>query len=370
MSAPAERAPRVLVVGTVLGQGVGGVRRQAQQLLPRAAARLAREGGSLAVLEGVNGLALDLPAEVERLREPIPARPVWRRALQEGAALRAVLARAEAEGRPFDLVHTAHHPAPSIRVPLALLVHDLRALAPGHGSLMRRQLARLVLGVSAVRATTVLTVSETTADELATRLLLPREELVVVPDAADHLDPLPRKVGPDAPLLVVGHLEPRKRPELVVRALALDPGLPRVEFLGADRGVTGRRLLGLARSLGVQDRVALLGEQGDEALRRAYASCAAVIAPSGLEGFGIVPLEAQVAGAPLAISDIPAHREVAGDDTPRFGPAPSDCVRAVRAALGESDATREVRRERALARFSWERSVETLVEAWRRAAGR
>jgi hypothetical protein len=48
----AERAPRVLVAGTVLGQPMGGVRRHNQELLPRVARRLAARGGALAVLAG------------------------------------------------------------------------------------------------------------------------------------------------------------------------------------------------------------------------------------------------------------------------------------------------------------------------------
>jgi glycosyltransferase involved in cell wall biosynthesis len=363
-------APRVLVLGTVLGQGVGGVRRHAAELLPRAARLLAAEGGSLAVLEGSRAPALELPPEVERLRAAIPAGPPWRRALVEGRALRRVLDRAAAAGRPFDLVHTAHQPVPRVPCPLAVLVHDLRALEPGHAALPRRLAARVVLSRGLARAAALLAVSEATATALGAHLGIPRERIGVVPDAADHLEPLPRRPGPDAPLLVVGHLEPRKRPELVVRALAADPGLPPVEFLGAARGDAAERLRALARELGVSDRVRLLGEQDEIALREAYASCAAVVAPSALEGFGIVPLEAQVVGAPLAVSDLPAHREVAGEDVPRFGPDPGDCARAVRRALAEAPSVREARRTRALERFSWERSAVELVEAWRAAAGR
>ncbi len=363
-------APRVLVLGTVLGQGVGGVRRHAAELLPRAALRLAARGGSLAVLEGADGLALDLPADIERLRAPIPARPVWRRALVEGRELRRVLRRAAATGRPFDLVHTAHHPAPACGAPLALLVHDLRALDPRHGSAARRRLARSVLVRSVRRAAALLAVSESTAAELTSRLGVPRARVRVVPDAADHLVPLPRRPQPDAPLVVIGHLEPRKRPELVVRALAADPGLPRVEFLGAAKGDAGPRLAALARELGVAGRVRLVGEVDEQGLREAYARCAAVVAPSGLEGFGLVPLEAQVAGAPLAISDLPAHREVAGEDTPRFDADPAACARAIRAALAEGPATLEARRLRALDRHGWDRSADALVAAWTEAARR
>jgi len=55
----------------------------------------------------------------------------------------------------------------------------------------------------------------------------------VVPNAADHFEPLPREPREDAPLVHVGHVEPRKNIELLLRALAHDPALPRLVLAGA-----------------------------------------------------------------------------------------------------------------------------------------
>jgi len=360
-------APRVLVLGAVLSQGRGGVWRHNRELLPRAARLLSEAGGGLAVLEGREPPSFELPPEVERLASKVPPRPVLRRALAEGHALRRLLAEREAEGRPFDLVHTAHLPVPrGAPAPLAILLHDLRALRLSHTPFSRRLIAREVLGQAARRARVLMTVSETMAEELATELDVERASIHVVPNAGDHLDPLPRRVTADAPLLCIGHLEPRKRPALLVEALAADPGLPDVHFLGAAKGEEDRRLRELAGERGVAERLRFLGAVNDGVLRRELAGAACVVLPSELEGFGIVALEAQVAGAPLALSDIPAHREVAPEAV-FFGGEGAACARAVREALARDADGLEAQRCAALERYSWEDSARRLVEAWRAA---
>ena len=81
------RAPRVLVSGVVLGQGAGGVRRHAAELLPRLARRLADAGGALAVLEGERPIDFALPQEVERYASGVALGPPLRRVFAERRAL-------------------------------------------------------------------------------------------------------------------------------------------------------------------------------------------------------------------------------------------------------------------------------------------
>ncbi len=362
-------APRVLVLGAVLGQPAGGVRRRAEQLLPRAARLLAEAGGGLAMLEGRAPLDFPLPPEVERLASDVPPRPPLVRAFHEGRALAAALAAARRAGRPFDLVHTGHLPAPRRpELPFTLTIHDLRSLAGAHSPFSRRLVAAKFVGAAVRSATRVVTVSEAVRSELAARFRLDPARVAVVPNAADHFEPLPREPRPDAPLLCLGHVERRKNPEVLVRALALDPGLPDLVLAGAAKHGEDERLRALAAELGVGERVRFLGAVDDEQARRLLSSCAAVVLPSRLEGFGIVALEALLAGAPLALSAIPAHLEVAGDAAATFSPDdPADCARAIRAALAASPERIEAGRARAR-RYRWDDSAARLVELWRETA--
>lgn len=369
--APAGRAPRVLLSGVVLGQPMGGVRRHAAELLPRVGPLLARRGGGLGVLEGAEPLPFALPSCVTLVPSRVPWRPPLVRALHEGRALAAEIERARAAGVPYDLVHTAHLPLPPrLPLPYALLLHDLRALAGEMAPFSRRLMARAVIGRAVAGAALVITVSETVRRELLERFPLDPAAIAVVPNAADHLAPLPRRTEQGAPLVCVGHLEPRKNLELVLRALALDPGLPRLVLHGAAKTGEAERLARAARDLGVEGRVRFAGPFEETALAPILAGAACVVLPSRIEGFGIVALEAQRARAPLAVARAGALVEVAGDRTPSFEPDdPAGCAAAIREALGSDPARLEAAAERA-ARFSWEGSAALLAEAWGRALER
>ena len=364
-------APRVLLVGSVLGQPMGGVRRHHAELLPRVARLLEEDGGSLSILEGTGGIAFELPESVERIRTEIPAGPPLTRVKGETKQLRALLARRQEGERAFDLVHTGHHPIPGrLPLPLSLTIHDLRYLQRGHGSWLHRWIAKRVLAEAFDRVARVIVVSEAVSEEIAQRFELHRDRISVVPNAGDHFDPLPRTPDPEAPLLCVGHLEPRKNVDVLLQALALDATLPDLWLAGGAKGGEAERLRGRARELGIEDRLRFLGAFEDEDLPRLYAEAACVVLPSRIEGFGIAVLEAHRALTPLALSDIPAHAEVAHADTPRFPPRDAAaCVRAIRAAL-EADSERLEAARSSAARFHWDESAAALCEAWRRAAGR
>ena len=363
-------APRVLVCGAVLGQPMGGVRRHNAELLPRAARLLAKAGGELCVLAGREPIAFELPPEARVLASDVPAGPPVARAKAEERALARALDDARAGGRPFDLVHTAHLPVPrKLAAPYTLTLHDLRALHLRSAPFIRRLFAGPVVGGAVRGAARVIAVSETVRAELIERYALTAERVAVVPNGADHLPVLPRRPGADAPLLVVGHLEPRKNAELVLAAIATDPSLPRALFCGAAKGDAAERLDARAAEFGVTARVERRSDVDDAELARLYAACAAVVLPSRLEGFCIPALEAQRAGAPLAICDAPhsALAEVAGPSAPSFAPDDAEgCARAIRAALART--TEELGRDAARANaHPWDASAERLVATWRAA---
>jgi glycosyltransferase involved in cell wall biosynthesis len=347
---------------------MGGVRRHNAELLPRAARLLAERGGSLSLLEGTHPCAFDVPAAIERISSEIPPRPVLKRALVEGHALRRVLNERAANDRAFHLVHTAHQPVPrGFETPLTVMIHDLRMLRKSHSPFSRRLIAKEILGRSANRARCLMTVSASMADEIAATLAVDRELIQVVANGGDHFLALARDCQERAPMLCVGHLEPRKNQALLLRTLALDPNLPDVEFVGGNKGDCQDVLQALAQELGVSERVRFLGSVDDEQLGQLFSRTSCVVLPSQLEGFGIVALEALRARAPLAISCIPAHMEVAPNGVPHFEDDGQDCLRAIRQALQlESSAIEAFAHE--VERYTWDAAAEQLVNAWCAAA--
>lgn len=358
-------APRVLVSGVVLGQPMGGVRRHNAELLPRVAKLLEERGGSLAILEGTAKIAFALPPAIARIPSAVPLGPPLIRAALEGRALRAALAHTKHASQPFELVHTAHLPVPrSIPVPYTLAIHDLRSLDIAHTPVSRRLVSQSVIGGAVQRAALVITVSQSVRREILARFRIGEDRVRVVPNAADHFEPLPRATGEGAPLVYVGHLEPRKNLELVLRALHADASLPTLVLAGAPKGDEGERLKKLAGDLGVAERVKFTGAFEEVQLARLYARAACVVLPSRIEGFGIAALEAQRAGAPLAVARIAALREVAGESAPSFSPDdPIECARAIRSAMSAPREAIEAARQNA-ARFSWDASARALLDAW------
>lgn len=356
-----SRAPRVLVSGVVLGQPMGGVRRHNRELLPRLAYLLEAHGGSLSVLEGRERIDFDLPPSVERLSSRVPMHPVAMRAHAESRALRRALRMAEERGAPFEFVHTAHMPAPNgLDTPYTLTIHDLRSLSSPQASAARRLIARRVIQSAVRHATAVFTVSDTVARELLGEFDFDRSKLSVIHNGVDHFEPLPRAAQAGAPIVCVGHVEPRKNLELMVRAIALDAKLPPLAIHGAAKGDEEQRLRALAASLGCADRVRFHGAFADSELALIYSGAACVCLPSWVEGFGIVALEAQRAHVPLAVARGSALIEVAGQDAPSFGPDdPAGCARALHAALGSSAEVLQRAAVRAN-RFTWD----AAARAW------
>jgi glycosyltransferase involved in cell wall biosynthesis len=117
-------------------------------------------------------------------------------------------------------------------------------------------------------------------------------------------------------ILFVGSLEPRKNLKILLEAWHLGG------FDGATLAVVGasghpfRRL----RFSFMPEEVRLLGRVDDEVLPALYSGAAGFVYPSIYEGFGLPPLEAMACGCPVAVSDIPAHREVCGNGAIYFDP--------------------------------------------------
>jgi glycosyltransferase involved in cell wall biosynthesis len=247
-------------------------------------------------------------------------------------------------------------------VPFTLTLHDLRRLA----RFPQRLVAGPILAASIRRAAGVVTVSETVREQVRQRFQ-PRRTWVV-PNAGDHLQAAPRAAPPEAFLLHVGHLEPRKNIALLLHALARDTTLPGLTLAGAAKDKEQERLAAMSRRLGIHERVRFLGPFADADLPELYARCAAAVFPSRIEGFGIGVIEALRAKAPVAIAAAGALPEIAGPGVPQFAPDdPLDCARAIHEAL-ELDAGQRDELARNAARFAWQKSAERLVEVWREVA--
>jgi glycosyltransferase involved in cell wall biosynthesis len=130
-----------------------------------------------------------------------------------------------------------------------------------------------------------------------------------VPPSFLDVDRPPRS-GP-LHLVVIGSLSPEKDPEAAVEAVArsgLGAGV-RLRFVGA--GPLGDQVQSLAHSLGIADRVELVGPRLD--IRGDLAWAHALLLTSRTEGLPGVVLEAAAAGRPVLAFDVGGTREIVDD---------------------------------------------------------
>jgi glycosyltransferase involved in cell wall biosynthesis len=147
------------------------------------------------------------------------------------------------------------------------------------------------------------------------------------------------------------------------------PGVPPLVLVGPPGWGEALDTAGLP-----SDAVRTLGYLPEPDLAGVVAGAAAVVVPSWYEGFGLPALEALACGTPVVATDLPAHREVLGDQAELVPPSDPG---ALAAALGRvledpgGEAARAARRTRA-AGFTWETCAQATLAAYRLAieAGR
>jgi glycosyltransferase involved in cell wall biosynthesis len=163
-------------------------------------------------------------------------------------------------------------------------------------------------------------------------------------------------------ILFVGSIEPRKNLKILLEAWRLGG------FAGATLAVVGAggHLFPKLQFDSIPDGVLLLGPVSDDLLPALYSGAAGFVYPSVYEGFGLPPLEAMASGCPVAVSDIPAHREICGKTAMYFDPfVPEDISAKLEWLLKLDGASRASLVKQGLQRaalYNWESAA---AETWR-----
>ncbi len=200
--------------------------------------------------------------------------------------------------------------------------------------------------------------------------------VVEIPCGVDF-DALPRLDRERDPHLVlfVGRLEPRKNPQLLIRAFAKTVAArPDARLVIAGRGPLEARLRALAAELRISDRVAFAGFVSHGALVELYNRAAVVAVPSLFEGFGLSAAEAGSTGACVlateteGLRDVVVHREtglLAAPDPEAMADALIELLgdQRLRVALGSAAA------ERVRCVYRWDTVADQYATAYRRALG-
>lgn len=219
-------------------------------------------------------------------------------------------------------------------LPLVVRLHSTaRQVFPysGQGAQLRGYDGRLAMWLeesSARRANAVVS-TRSNLDEVAGWMRLDPAALHAIPYPV-RLPPLIPMPHPRAPRVTfVGRLEPRKAPELVLRAappvLARHPDT-KFTFVGRDGVAPGlfpsaRWLTGEADRLGIAHAVELTGQLDRSGLIEQLGRATVCAFPSRWESFGNVLAEAASVGRPVVASAIPPFEELVEDGvTGRLAP--------------------------------------------------
>jgi glycosyltransferase involved in cell wall biosynthesis len=361
-------------------EGIGRVAREAVRAL------VARDDAPELVLVGAalraprvgpleRGLPTDRNARVRLVAPRLPARltaPLLRLAGGVDRLLGAGLVQ-----------HTQLLPLPSARAPSTGFVFDLLFEGGGSGHLAARAARTMEARLDALlpRLARIQVTSTWVRDALVERRGIAAQRIDMVTLGGDHVLRAPRVPRDDVRLprgpyvLTVARLDPRKGHTL---ALAAFERLVARGWHGTwvVAGPPGHRAEELAAALAASPASARIEwrravDEGQLAALLQHAE--AFVFPSLAEGFGLPPIEAMWAGAPVVTSRATCLAEIVGSGADTFDPAARDAVDELDARLERvlSDGGyREALRARGAAwcrRHSWAHCAEGLVTSWRAA---
>ena len=280
-----------------------------------------------------------------------------------------------ASSRRFDAFWSPHYNIPlSSRAPLLVTVHDVIHLArPEYRrSIAKRVYTRLMFQTIRRRATAILVDSEFTRSEFLRYVGRPVGSITVVHAGVDErwFQPVESPASsPPAPYIVcVASLKPHKNLMALIDAFAaIRDRIPHTLIIvGRVDGLRTADAPAMNRALACGDRVQLIGEVSDAALRSLVAGADVLAHPSLYEGFGLPPLEAMAAGCPCLVSQTTAMPEVCGDAALYCNPLDSSDIAARLYQLVSDEGLRRDLSTRGRARaatFQWDRTAEQTLHA-------
>lgn len=347
---------KLTVNARFLSQRVTGVQRYAREMTRR-----------LPAVEGVESVLGVAP----RNAEDAVAMPLTRGGRLKGHAWEQ-LELPRLVPRDSDVLWSPCNVGPVAVRRQVVTLHDVFSITrPGWVSRPFRAWYGVLLPALTRSARKIITVSEWSRGEIAEALGIDPDKIVVVPEGVDERFSVPSEEArravrerldlPDAFILTVGSLEPRKNLERVVRAWAALPPNERLPLLIAG-GLGDRRIFGdydTDRLLAEPD-VRLLGYVSDEDLPALFGSATLMVYAALEEGFGLPPVEALATGAEVVTSDTSAMAENCRDFARLVDPLSEESIRNGIARALASPASVEDRLARSEAvrrRFDWDEAA-------------
>lgn len=319
------------------------------------------------------------------------------RSIQDVWAFRRTVRREHPDVMYFPAVYSWFPVGPGI--PTVVTFHD--AIAEHFTSLVLphrrgRLLWNAKIWLAKHTASKITTVSHAAAAEIERFLAIPRDQLVVIYEAAGHqfapVTATSRKrslrdrlsIAPDRRyILYVGGIAPHKNLDGLVRAFALaaaSPGMSDVDlvFAGDPKGdgfhsSHGSLLQLIAELPAISHRIKFTGFVPDEDLPTLYSDALTVAMPAFSEGFGLPAVEAIACGTPVIATGGGAVAEIVGEAGRFFDPYNIASMASVITDVATENQLVDHLRGRCLERarsFSWTSTALAMIKVLEQAGGR
>jgi len=262
-----------------------------------------------------------------------------------------------------------------------VMIHDIAYRRfPREASLPARLYMRAMYRAGAWWARMIVSISEFSANEIASMYGVPHERLAVLYNSLTDLPSVPaerareiagRIVGRPY-FLYVGITRWRKNLPRLLKAFAeAHAQLPDMALVLAGKQDTRFvDVAALAKQEGIADRVVQAGFVSEEEKAALFQSATALVMPSFYEGFGLQVIEAQSLGVPVVASNTSSIPEVAGDSVLYVDPQDVRDIAEGMVRIAKDAGLRKklsMLGKQNVRRFSWKKGAETLLEIFKRA---
>lgn len=224
----------------------------------------------------------------------------------------------------------------------------------------------------------VITVSNSSADDINKILNVPRCKIKVVYNGVDKsifneridkkkFEIIKQKYNINRKyILYIGTIEKRKNISNLVKAFK-SMNKEYLLILGGKVGWKGEEVLNIVQNLGLNNDVRIIGYIPDDELPPIYSGAELFVYPSLYEGFGIPPIESISCGTPVIVSDIPVFRETLDNVAIYINPENPDEIQEKTLYYLKNDEEREKLKKngRKLSeRYNWDKSARKLLDIY------
>ena len=288
-----------------------------------------------------------------------------------------------------DLFHAPHYVLPPLtRCKSVVTIHDCIHLRfPQYlPNKLGYAYARASLWVASHQSSRILTVSEASKRDILNYFNVPPEKIQVIYNGIDERfsesppeDDVARvreRYQLDHPfILYAGNIKPHKNVDRLIEAYSIlrRRGVEHAKLVIAGEEISKYpSLRRLVHRFQLHQHVRFFGFVPEATLAALYRLASVFVFPSLYEGFGLPPLEAMAAGAPVVTSNVSSLPEVVGDAALLIDPMDAGAIaEAMGRVLGDAQLRTDlIARGHARVRmFSWDRSVARIREIYDEVGG-